>query len=177
MATARDLGAGGGDAETARAFAARISEREAFAGDAAARTALLRLRDAVERERYGRAGASPGPGLAEDLVAARTALLADARGSGACEGRAGAPLAVRPGAQGARRPARGRGVESSIVAIKHSPFRVNVRDLVNRPGDMREQHLAIAVAEPMGEGLVAAARRAPSSTSTCGSSPSTRASS
>jgi len=81
VATARDLGAGGGDAETARAFAARISDREAFAGDAAARTALLRLRDGVERERYGRAGASPGPGLAEDLVAARTALLADARGA------------------------------------------------------------------------------------------------
>ena len=70
------------------------------------------------------------------------------------EGRARAALAVRPGAQGARRPARRRGVESSIVATQHSPFRVNVRDLVNRPGVMREQHLAIAVADPMGEGLV-----------------------
>ena len=40
------------------------------------------------------------------------------------------------------------------MAIKYSPFRVNVRDLVNRPGEMREHELAIAVAEPMGEGLV-----------------------
>jgi len=41
------------------------------------------------------------------------------------------------------------------VATQHSPFLVNVRDLVNRPGEMREHRLAIAVAEPMGEGLVA----------------------
>jgi uncharacterized protein len=41
------------------------------------------------------------------------------------------------------------------VATQHSPFRVNVRDLVNRPGEMREHRLAIAVAEPMGEGIVA----------------------
>ena len=40
------------------------------------------------------------------------------------------------------------------MATQHSPFRVHVRDLVNRPGVMREQHLAIAVADPMGEGLV-----------------------
>ena len=41
------------------------------------------------------------------------------------------------------------------MATQHSPFRVNVRDLVNRPGEMREHRLAIAVAEPMGEGIVA----------------------
>ena len=81
VATARDLGAGGGDVETARAFAAGIAARDAFANDAAARGALLRLRDAVERERYGPAGAATGPGLAEDLGTARAALLADARGS------------------------------------------------------------------------------------------------
>ncbi|KRE30125.1 DUF3488 and transglutaminase-like domain-containing protein [Agromyces sp. Soil535] len=78
VATARDLGAGGGDAETPRAFAARIAERDAFAEDVTARAALLRLRDAVERQRYGPAGGAPGPGLAEDLGAARAALLADA---------------------------------------------------------------------------------------------------
>jgi transglutaminase-like putative cysteine protease len=81
VATARDLGAGGGDVETARAFAAGIAARDAFANDATARGALLRLRDAVERERYGPAGAAAGPGLAEDLGTARAALLADARGS------------------------------------------------------------------------------------------------
>jgi uncharacterized protein len=31
---------------------------------------------------------------------------------------------------------------------------VNVRDVVNRPGEMREQRLAIPVGDPMGEGLV-----------------------
>ena len=40
------------------------------------------------------------------------------------------------------------------MAIQHSPFSLNVRDLVNRPGEMREQRLAVPVAEPMGEGLV-----------------------
>ncbi len=78
VATARDLGAGGGDVETARAFAARIAERDAF-DDARARSSLVRLRDAVERERYGPAGSKAGPGIAEDLAVARAALLADAR--------------------------------------------------------------------------------------------------
>lgn len=78
VATSRDLGAGGGEAETARAFASRIGGRPAFEGDASARSALLRLRDAVERERYGPAGRSPGPGIAEDLVTTRAALRADA---------------------------------------------------------------------------------------------------
>jgi len=41
------------------------------------------------------------------------------------------------------------------VAIQHSPFRVNVRDLLNRPGDMREHRLVIASPDTMGEGLVA----------------------
>lgn len=78
VATARDLGAGGGETETARVFAARIGERAAFEGDDAARAALLRLRDAVERERYGPAARAPGPGIADDVVTTRAALLADA---------------------------------------------------------------------------------------------------
>ena len=41
------------------------------------------------------------------------------------------------------------------MANQHSPFRLNVRDLVNRPGEMREQRLAIPVGEPMGEGIIA----------------------
>ena len=41
------------------------------------------------------------------------------------------------------------------MATQHSPFSLNVRDLVNRPGEMREQRLAIPVADQMGEGLVA----------------------
>ena len=40
------------------------------------------------------------------------------------------------------------------MAIKHSPYRLNVRDLVNRPGEMREEQLTIVVDETMGEGLV-----------------------
>ena len=78
VATARDLGTGLGDVETARAFAARMAARPAFAEDVVARGALLRLRDGVERERYGPVGRAAGPGIAEDLVTARTALLADA---------------------------------------------------------------------------------------------------
>lgn len=41
------------------------------------------------------------------------------------------------------------------MATQQSPFLVNVRELVNRPGEMREEHLTIPVAEQMGEGLVA----------------------
>lgn len=81
VATARDLGGGGGEAETPRAFAGRMGARPAFEGDAAARAALLRLRDAVERERYGPAGRTLGPGIAEDLLTTRAALLADASGA------------------------------------------------------------------------------------------------
>lgn len=40
------------------------------------------------------------------------------------------------------------------MANQHSPFRVNVRDLVNHPGEMREHRVAIPVPDPMGEGLV-----------------------
>jgi uncharacterized protein len=40
------------------------------------------------------------------------------------------------------------------VANQQSPFRANVRDLVNRPGEMREERLVIPVGDPMGEGLV-----------------------
>jgi hypothetical protein len=83
-AWAIDLGAGGGDSETPRAFAARIAEREAF-DDVRARYAVLRLRDAVERERYGPVDA-PAPEtsvatLVDDLETARAALLEDARGA------------------------------------------------------------------------------------------------
>ncbi|MDR5699987.1 transglutaminase family protein [Agromyces aerolatus] len=82
-ASARDLGAGGAEAETARAFTARIANRPAFDGDAGA--ALAELRNAVERERYGPPG-EPPPGAVrlppDELLAAvgtvRSALRADA---------------------------------------------------------------------------------------------------
>ncbi|MGH3704438.1 MAG: hypothetical protein ACRDT9_07405, partial [Agromyces sp.] len=79
IATARDLGAGGDDAETARAFATAVSERAAF-GDGEARVALFELRDAVERERYGPDAASPASAtdLLRDVASVRAALLADA---------------------------------------------------------------------------------------------------
>ncbi|KZE90407.1 MULTISPECIES: DUF177 domain-containing protein [unclassified Agromyces] len=41
------------------------------------------------------------------------------------------------------------------MAVQHSPFSVNVRDLVNRPGEMREQRLDVPAPEQYGEGLVA----------------------
>jgi uncharacterized protein len=41
------------------------------------------------------------------------------------------------------------------VAIQDQPFRVNVRDLSRRPGDMREVQLTIPAPEALGEGLVA----------------------
>jgi transglutaminase-like putative cysteine protease len=82
-ATALDLGAGGSGSETPRAFATRISERDAF-DDVRARDAVLRMRDAVERERYGPVNGVPVPEasvatLVSDLHAARSALLEDAR--------------------------------------------------------------------------------------------------
>jgi len=43
------------------------------------------------------------------------------------------------------------------VVIKHSPFSVNVRDLVNRPGEMREQLITVPAPEQLGEGLVSVA--------------------
>lgn len=41
------------------------------------------------------------------------------------------------------------------MAVKHSPFSIVVRDLVNRPGEMREQRLDVPAPEQFGEGLVA----------------------
>ena len=70
VATARDLGAGGGDAETAARVRGPDRRRETRSRTTRRRARRsLRLRDAVERERYGPAGASAGPGLAEDLGA------------------------------------------------------------------------------------------------------------
>ncbi|WP_353828244.1 YceD family protein [Agromyces sp. SYSU T0242] len=40
------------------------------------------------------------------------------------------------------------------MADHQSPFRVSVRDLVNRPGEMREQRIDAPSGEPLGEGLV-----------------------
>jgi transglutaminase-like putative cysteine protease len=84
-ASAIDLGAGGSGNETPRAFAARIAERDAF-DDVRARGAVLRLRDAVERERYAPGDAAPAPEaslttLVDDLETARAALLEDAGGA------------------------------------------------------------------------------------------------
>lgn len=85
-ASARDLGAGGPESETARAFAARVASRPAFDGEGGgdAGAALAELRNAVERERYGPPG-EPPPGAtrltADELVDAvrevRSALAAD----------------------------------------------------------------------------------------------------
>ena len=78
-ATARDLGAGGDAAETPRALATHLGERPAFA-DEQSRAALLALRDAVERERYGPSGMQTGNArLIEELSIATTALGSDAR--------------------------------------------------------------------------------------------------
>jgi uncharacterized protein len=46
-------------------------------------------------------------------------------------------------------------VESQIVSA--SPYVVNVRDLVHRPGEMRERTLDFAVPEKLGEGAAAVA--------------------
>lgn len=77
-ATARDLGIGGDRSETPRVFAERVAERDAF-DDARVRNAVVRLRDAVERERYGPVDGPPGPAasvaqLVDDLSVARAAL-------------------------------------------------------------------------------------------------------
>ncbi|WP_022891800.1 transglutaminaseTgpA domain-containing protein [Agromyces subbeticus] len=75
IATARDLGTGGDATQTPRAVATAIGERAAFREQAPA-AALLSLRDAVERERYG-----PGNGSAlhdealEQLSLVRAALI------------------------------------------------------------------------------------------------------
>jgi transglutaminase-like putative cysteine protease len=88
VATARDFDAGGDAAETPRALAAHLAERPAFAAEPQ-RDALIALRDAVERERYGpavpgRAAASstvPSPAdatLLDALTLVRSALADDA---------------------------------------------------------------------------------------------------
>lgn len=41
------------------------------------------------------------------------------------------------------------------MAVQQSPFSVNVRDLVNRPGEMREHRFDLPAPEQYGEGLVA----------------------
>ncbi|HEX6367043.1 MAG TPA: DUF3488 and transglutaminase-like domain-containing protein [Agromyces sp.] len=78
-----DLGAGGADTETAREFAERIGARPGF-DDARVRAALTRLRDAVERERYGPSGAAraaDAEAMVADLGTTRSALLGDATGA------------------------------------------------------------------------------------------------
>jgi transglutaminase-like putative cysteine protease len=83
VATTIDLGAGGGDVETPRAFAQRLAARPGF-DDAAARSALLRLRDSVERERYGpgiAAAHRDAETIVTDLATTRAALIADAVGA------------------------------------------------------------------------------------------------
>lgn len=91
-ATAVDLGVDVDERRTARALAAELGARPAFAEDGDGAGALLRLRDAVERERYGRVrhstasadapgGDRAGPrrdALAADLATASRALAADA---------------------------------------------------------------------------------------------------
>lgn len=84
-ATALDLGAGGTGGETPREFASRLATRAGF-DDARVRAAVVRLRDAVERERYGRAATTPradaaSESLIDDLATARAALAADATGA------------------------------------------------------------------------------------------------
>ncbi|MFE5671980.1 transglutaminaseTgpA domain-containing protein [Agromyces sp. NPDC056523] len=85
-ATAVDLGLLVDDRRTARALATELMRRPAFAADgdppvAGAGSALQRLRDAVERERYGPAtstDAGARTALMHDLAVASAALRADA---------------------------------------------------------------------------------------------------
>jgi uncharacterized protein len=42
-----------------------------------------------------------------------------------------------------------------VTKFNKTPYTIDVRDLINRPGTMREQSLDIAVPEDLGEGLVA----------------------
>lgn len=78
VATARDFDAGGDAAETPRALAAHLGERPAFAAEPP-RDALIALRDAVERERYGPSVPGPaGARLLDELAIVRSALADDA---------------------------------------------------------------------------------------------------
>ena len=79
VASASDLDAGGDAAETPRALAAHLAERPAFAVEER-RNALIALRDAVERERYGPVVHGPAdPRLLGELALTRAALADDAR--------------------------------------------------------------------------------------------------
>ncbi|HZW41237.1 MAG TPA: DUF3488 and transglutaminase-like domain-containing protein [Agromyces sp.] len=80
VATARDFDAGGEAAETPRALAAHLATRPAFAAEER-RDALIALRDAVERERYGPTAEAPvaDPRLLDELALVSTALAEDAR--------------------------------------------------------------------------------------------------
>ncbi|GLI28638.1 hypothetical protein ARHIZOSPH14_28800 [Agromyces rhizosphaerae] len=40
------------------------------------------------------------------------------------------------------------------MASATSPYRIDIRDLIGRPGQMREQHIEASVPEALGEGLV-----------------------
>jgi uncharacterized protein len=42
-----------------------------------------------------------------------------------------------------------------VSTFKKTPYTVNVRDLIHKPGEMREHSLDITVAEKLGEGLLA----------------------
>lgn len=42
-----------------------------------------------------------------------------------------------------------------MTKFKKTPYKVDVRDLINRPGTMHERHLEIVVPGELGEGLVA----------------------
>lgn len=46
-----------------------------------------------------------------------------------------------------------------MTSFKKTPFTVNVRDLVRRPGEMREHRLELEAPEQFGEGIVAVRKR------------------
>src|SRR5690348_11248583 len=50
--------------------------------------------------------------------------------------------------------ARRSRVESTLVSSQQGPYVVNVRDLIGRPGEMRETRLTVPATEQLGEGLV-----------------------
>ena len=138
-ATARDLGVDVGIVDTPRAVASRIAGREAFA-DADARAALIALRDAVERERSGptaravRIRSRPDRGARHRTRRAGRRRADHRPGTG----RARAPLPGRSRTGGIRRtPIRGC-VNRRSWPSRPSPYRLNVRDIVHHPGEMRE---------------------------------------
>jgi uncharacterized protein len=42
-----------------------------------------------------------------------------------------------------------------VTKFQKTPYKVDVRELINRPGTMRERHIDLIVPEDLGEGLVA----------------------